>query len=176
MNLKKMLCLLTVLLSSNLMASIIIPVPLADRHVASCPDFKNERGRHFMREKYLLPKNSEGEQKELYVLGCEMYAYNSLTKAYIVDKLGKIEDVFVAEPNFKKDWVATSDLMGGGYDVVTRTLGTFQKGRGIGDCGSAATYYYDPDLEKFVLMIAWLKMECDGDFDSEWPVIYKKED
>jgi hypothetical protein len=63
--------------------------------------------------------------------------------------------------------------MGGGFDPETNLLGTFQKGRGVGDCGSAAEYKYNPENQNFVLIEARLKDTCDGE-DSDWPIVYKK--
>lgn len=153
----------------------VIPAKLVAHHTAICPEFSTEYGKYYMRGEYSLPKSKYTKSpKTLYILGCEMYAYNSLEKAYILDAYGAITEVYVAAIDHTRSITATSDLMGAGYDEETYTLGTFQKGRGIGDCGSATTYVYNPEEEKFILMEARLKMNCDGDIEAEWPVIYSK--
>ncbi len=151
--------------------SMELPTGLVDLHAKACPEFI-ERNLYVDIQK--LPNGPEFEANNtLYVMGCEMYAYNSLEKAYVVNPQGVITPVVVAEVVDEGKIVATSDLMGAGYDATTNTLGTFQKGRGIGDCGSSATYKWDPRNEKFVLEEARVKMECDGE-ETEWPVVYKK--
>lgn len=104
-----------------------LPTGLVDLHAKSCPEFI-ENGLYVDIQK--LPKGPDYEANNtLYVMGCEMYAYN--------------------------------------------TLGTFQKGRGMGDCGSSASYSWDSRNEKFVLEEARVKIECDGEY-TDWPVVYKK--
>jgi hypothetical protein len=151
-----------------------IPKDILDRHVKACPEFTEPgRGEYLTREKYTLPGSEYSkESRTLYLLGCEMYAYNSREKAYIVTPYETI-DVSVAEIDGKGSITATDDLMGAGFDQDTLTLGTFQLGRGMGDCGSAASYKYDPMYERFILVEARLKEECDGQ-ETDWPIIYKK--
>lgn len=154
----------------------VIPQNLLSLHIQACPEFGSVYGQYFTRGVYPLPKSPySSEVKTLYVLGCEMYAYNSLERAYILNAKGEITPVYVADIDFERSLTATADLMGADYDEASRTLGTFQKGRGIGDCGSATTYLYNPESEKFIMIEARLKNACDGDMESEWPVIYSKE-
>jgi hypothetical protein len=170
--------LLFLLLSFSLFAEEkppVIPQFVVDHHVAACPEYATEYGKNYMKGVYTLPESEYSKQKNtLYVLGCEMYAYNSQERAYIVDPKGNITDVYVAEINFKGELTATNSLMGSDYDEANQALYTFQKGRGIGDCGSASTYIYSPYEEKFILKEARIKENCDGDMESEWPVVYSK--
>ena len=101
-----------------------------------------------------------------------MYAYNSLEKAYIVNDY-ETKQVSVAEVSTDGSIFATNDLMGAGFDAATNTLGTFVKGRGMGDCGATATYGYNVNEQKFYLMEARVKDACDGE-ETDWPVVYKK--
>ncbi|MGZ3788277.1 MAG: DUF1176 domain-containing protein, partial [Bacteriovorax sp.] len=127
------------------------------------------------REIHALPKLQDSSStKKLYILGCEMYAYNTMEKAYILDANNDITDVYVADIDKDLAITATSSLMGTYYDEASKTLGTFQKGRGIGDCGAASSYLYSPTYEKFILMEARIKDHCDGDVEGEWPVVYSK--
>ncbi len=166
---------LLLLFSTALYADVTIPQKLIDHHTAVCSDFGTEDGKYLLRAAYKLPKSPNSESiKTLYVLGCQMYAYNSLEKAYILDSEENITDVYVVEIDEERSLTATNDLMGSDYDEASNTLGTFQKGRGIGDCGSTATYTYSSEVEKFILVQARLKNHCDGDVESEWPVVYSK--
>lgn len=170
--------LLFLLLSFSLFAEDkppVIPQAVVDHHVSACPEFATEYGKYYLRAAYTLPESEYSKQKNtLYVLGCEMYAYNSQERAYIVDPKGVITDVYVAEINFEGNLTATNMLMGADYDEANKALYTFQKGRGVGDCGSAATYVYSAYEEKFILKEARIKNSCDGDIESDWPVVYSK--
>lgn len=153
----------------------VIPEKLINHHRIACPEFNSDDGRILLRAEYTLPSSPNTQEvKKLYVLGCEMYAYNSLEKAYILNATGDITDVYVAVIDYEGSLTATSDLMGADYDEISMLLGTFQKRRGMGDCGSTSAYSYSPELEKFILMQTRLKQECDG-IESYWPVIYSKE-
>lgn len=172
MKLKSLMALAFTMTAFSAFAAIEIPKEVLDRHTAVCPEFTQNE--YLQREAYTLPGTEYSKQaRTLYVLGCEMYAYNSLEKAYIVTPYETL-NVSVADVGADGSITATSDLMGAGFDPETLTLGTFQKGRGIGDCGSAATYKYEATLEKFVLVEARVKDACDGEVESEWPLVYKK--
>ena len=146
-----------------------IPKKLLDRHNLACPQFSSSRTQDIlMKEIYPLPSG------KLYILGCELYAYNSMEKAYIVDSYGEITNVAVTEVLSDRSLVSTDDLMGANYDQAHLALSTYSKGRGIGDCGSSSTYQYDKNSNKFVLLEARLKVECDGDSGTDWPVVYSK--
>lgn len=150
-----------------------IPQSVLDLHITACPEFTKEEGKWLQRESYKLPKGEySSEGPTLYVLGCEMFAYNSLEKAYLVDAYSTTL-VSVAEVMTDGSIVATSDLMGAGFNPADNTLGTFQKGRGMADCGSSASYEYKPEYSKFVLIEARIKDSCDGE-ETDWPIVYKK--
>ena len=156
-------------------STIQIPKAVLDRHNASCPDFSSEQGQYLMKEVYTLPAGEYSKTpKSLYILGCELYAYNSRELAYIVDSYGDITNVAVSEVATDRSITATSDLMGTAFDQAGLMLSTYSKGRGVGDCGSSAAYKYDANSEKFVLLEARLKEQCDGDVESDWPVVYSK--
>ncbi len=172
MKMKSLMALALTMTAFSAFAAIEIPKDVLDRHTTACPEFAENE--YLQREAYTLPGSEYSKaSRTLYVLGCEMYAYNSLEKAYIVSPYETV-NVSVADVSFDGSITATSDLMGAGFDPETLTLGTFQKGRGIGDCGSASTYKYDARLEKFVLIEARVKEECNGDVESDWPLVYKK--
>lgn len=154
---------------------IEIPKALKERHALACPEVTTERGEWMQNSVYDLPSMSGVKSiNKLYVLGCEMYAYNSLERAYIVNSYGDITDVAVTEVDSEGNFGATTNLMGAGYDEGSQTLGTFSKGRGIGDCGASALYKYSVDSERFVLVEQRLKLECDMDVEAEWPIVFPK--
>lgn len=154
---------------------VVVPQSVLDIHTKACPEYaEREASGYVQKEAFQLPKSEYSSKgPTLYLLSCEMYAYNSLEKAYIVDDYSTTL-VSVAEVSPTGSIFATNDLMGAGFDAATNTLGTFSKGRGVGDCGQSAIYTYDVREQKFALTEARNKQECDGDFDAEWPIVYKK--
>lgn len=154
---------------------VVVPQSVLDIHIKACPEYaEREADGWVQKESYTLPKSEYASKAStLYVLGCEMYAYNSLVKAYIVNDY-ETKIVSVAEVSSNGSIFATTDLMGAGFDAATNTLGTFSKGRGIGDCGQAATYGFDAREERFYLVEARIKDSCDGEIEAEWPIVYKK--
>lgn len=153
---------------------VVVPQSVLDIHNKACPEYaEREASGWVQKDAYKLPKSEYAKNAPtLYVLSCEMYAYNSLEKAYIVDDY-ETKQVSVAEVATDGSIFATNDLMGAGFDAATNTLGTFVKGRGIGDCGATATYGYSAYEQKFYLMEARVKDSCDGE-QTDWPVVYKK--
>lgn len=160
---------LSLFLSLSTYAVVEVPAELSQRHIANCPQYNGDMGEYMMKESYKLNKDDT-----LFVLGCEMYAYNTMERAYIVNSYGDIQDVAVAEVSKDGDISATSSLMGAGFVAESLSLVTSQRGRGLGDCGSSAEYKYSLEKQVFVLIEARVKDECDGNFEDEWPVVYKK--
>lgn len=67
--------------------------------------------------------------------------------------------------------MADNSTVNGGYDPKTRTLSTFAKGRGIGDCGSAQTWAWTGD--RFVLTEESTMGQCAGVRSDLWPVAWR---
>jgi hypothetical protein len=60
-----------------------------------------------------------------------------------------------------------------GFDTETMTLSTFNKGRGIGDCGTAEDWVWDG--QSFQLVRLRSMPHCKGVTDDAWPVHYRAE-
>jgi hypothetical protein len=58
-----------------------------------------------------------------------------------------------------------------GFDRNTMTLGTFNKGRGLADCGLAEEWVFDG--QTFQLALVRQMPVCKGVPDNEWPVHYR---
>jgi hypothetical protein len=177
MKMNKFLALFLLLSTTSIFAAetpaVAIPKSVLDIHTAACPEFsKPENADFFQRTVVKLPGNEYGPGPTLYLLGCEMYAYNSMERAYLADAYS-VTLVAVSEVGSDKLVTGTANLMGSTFDPATNTLGTTQLGRGMGDCGSSALYAYDAFKRQFVLTEARVKDSCDGQY-SEWPVVYKK--
>ncbi len=100
-------------------------------------------------------------------------AYNAFN-ALVIDAPGK--PVRVAEFAFPPGWGADARdyaPINAGFDEATQTLSTFNKGRGLGDCGAASDWVWDGQLFRMTLSKAM--PECHGIGESDWPVLYRAE-
>ncbi len=100
-------------------------------------------------------------------------AYN-FVQALVTDTAGK--PVRVAEFRFPRDWGANvhdETAVNPGFDEATQTLSTFNKGRGLGDCGSSSDWAWDGQAFRMILSKAM--PECRGVPDSDWPALYRAE-
>ena len=57
------------------------------------------------------------------------------------------------------------------FDPKTMTLDTFNKGRGIGDCGTSESWVFDG--KSFQLAELRMMVECRGVLPDDWPVLYR---
>ncbi len=125
---------------------------------------------------------------------CEFHAYQTSWVAYVAN--GDVEDVYISPLSFPttldgRQWFASNTLMSPEWDTETKTLMTFQKGRGMGDCGSYFSFKWDDG--SFYLASANYQVCCwnEEDFttipqcqkikdryplpEDEWPVVYQYE-
>lgn len=162
-----MLCTLSFMSMANTDVSTEnIPEKVVSLNKALCPELSEDQ--------QYVEVMDVGYGKKIYLMACELYAYNSMSRAYMVNSLGDVSVLSVMEIDYRGEMYATNSLMGGSLDIATKSLTTFSKGRGVGDCGQTATYSYDSDLETFVLKEYRLKATCDGEYEDEWPVVYPK--
>lgn len=163
---KKFLLIASSVFMVSALANLEVPKNILSIHQALCPDIT---------ESEIYPEVMElGHGKKLYLLTCELYAYNSSQRAYTLDAYSAIEPLALIDLSVSNQMYASSRLMGAGLSVENKEIHTFQKGRGIGDCGSSAIYAYDSEIDQFVLKEYRLKSECDGEVEAEWPIIYPK--
>ena len=110
----------------------------------------------------------------LYALPCTAGAYQVGYRLYVVEsgEIGGIETLFFADYTESYGWTGTDLLFAVDYDPATKTLASFYKGRGIGDCGSAGQWRwvdYAFALEEFRATES-----CEGRLSDDWPVVYQK--
>jgi hypothetical protein len=82
----------------------------------------------------------------------------------------------LAEFRFPRDYGATDhdySPINAGFDATTQTLSTFNKGRGIGDCGSASDWVWDG--QAFRMIGSKAMPDCHGVGESDWPTVYRAE-
>jgi hypothetical protein len=103
---------------------------------------------------------------------CDMAAYNEINVFYLGDEHGghirplRLPD-YTGFPVFK----GATELVNAGFDPKTQTLSAFDKGRGLGDCGSSASWVWDGAA--FQLVGETLMTECHGVISDDWPSLYR---
>src|SRR5215472_424146 len=125
-----------------------------------------------------------GEPDDIARLGANdvMYAFvcKNLSGAYnyfnalVIDSPGR--PARLAEFRFPREYGATErdySPINAGFDVATQTLSTFNKARGLGDCGSTSEWLWDG--QAFRLLLSKAMPECHGIGESDWPVLYRAE-
>ena len=114
----------------------------------------------------------------LYLIPCYFGAYQGVTRAYMSEDDGLvISEILVLQMDeTSKAVTATADLGSAAYDAKTRTLSTFAKGRGLGDCGQSSVSKILVGKDGgFVVKTIEIrdKESCDGQY-GKWPVVFKQ--
>lgn len=113
------------------------------------------------------------DSAKLYILPCWGAAYNFAWKAYVEYVEGEYATVALPEFTPATGWTATTHLVNYSYDPETKTITTFNKGRGLGDCGTAGTWRWHEFGFRLIEFAA--KDDCDG-LEGEFPVVYRLEE
>lgn len=110
----------------------------------------------------------------LYLLPCYTGAYNVIYRVYVVDKRypDELRRSLFAGFSDENGWYGKDSLINASFDPATRTLTAFEKGRGLGDCGSEPVYRWNEYDWRMIEYRHWGK--CDGSrMPEKWPVIYR---
>jgi len=113
----------------------------------------------------------------IYVLPCWGAAYNFGSKVYVGTVDGEFEEQYFARYLPAIGMTATSYIVNASFDEDTRTLSSFNKARGVGDCGDSGDWVWNQ--YSFVLKTFRYKdcpespTEADEEMESEdFPVVY----
>jgi len=115
-----------------------------------------------------IERHALGGGATLVLVPCGAGAYNFSSVPYVV-KAGKVQiAAFDSTPGWGGD-DGPPMLVNASFDPKTGELGSYAKGRGIGDCGSAETYVWDGT--RFRLTEARAMGECRG--SSNWLTVWR---
>lgn len=113
-----------------------------------------------------------GGGKTLVLLPCGSGAYNFSTEPYILAAGAKpVLAKFDSPPGISEAQDGRPTLVNASFDAKTGRLESYNKGRGIGDCGSAEAYVWDGAM--FRLVEARSMPECRGSVD--WLTTWRAE-
>jgi len=113
-----------------------------------------------------------GRGLKLVELSCWSAAYNFGSIFFAVDpaKIAGARLLQFQTMGEGNKLVQTYQLSNPAYDEKKKVMESFHKGRGIGDCGTAANWRWNG--KDFVLVRYWSKDDCDGEpfFDELEPI------
>ncbi len=116
---------------------------------------------------------SLNEDQILYILSCTRGAYNFGSRLYLFDRrYDEVRILHFATYSESGGWGGTDLLFNVHFDLESKTLHSFYKGRGLGDCGGAATLEWGDYMFKLLEYRSW--EACDGThMPDDWPVIFQ---
>jgi len=95
---------------------------------------------------------------------CGNGAYNFFTSVYVLDEAGGVRPArFDVPPGMAPSSDGSDDLTNGDWDPRARRLTSYEKGRGLGDCGTSESYVWDG--ARFRLLEQDEMGECRGSVD-----------
>jgi hypothetical protein len=113
----------------------------------------------------------------IYFIPCWGGAYNFSSKAYVERFEGEFSEMAFAQFTPESGWTATTHLVNYGWDPATQSIITFNKSRGLGDCGSSGEWRWEEF--GFRLVEFRSKRDCDDAMDDdaplgEFPIVYSE--
>ncbi|WP_211186861.1 DUF1176 domain-containing protein [Rouxiella aceris] len=122
------------------------------------------------REVHLYALSNE---KALMTVNCDMGAYNQYVLGFMVSRQApyKAENLVLAMPFKSGEDDQPPELINADFDTKTGILSTFDKGRGLGDCGISSRWLFDG--KAFRLASYASEPSCDGySRRGQWPVLW----
>lgn len=107
----------------------------------------------------------------LYAPVCSMGAYNAVHGLALADEAGRGARVIDLPLPAGYGQGSIGDPMNLDYDPDSRVLGSFGKGRGLGDCGDETQWIWDG--KAFQLLSMRVMPECRGVPGDDWPMLYR---
>jgi hypothetical protein len=102
---------------------------------------------------------------------CQMAAYNEVNIFFLGDeKAGHLKRIVFPEPQGESQ-PTTDELINASFDPKTQILSTFNKGRGIADCGDVTSWVW---TGKAFAVHSELDMpDCRGVSSDDWPTLFE---
>lgn len=109
------------------------------------------------------------------ILPCVLYAYNVSNFVVVKDEVEgwSLVSFETYDIETKQKGPRTFRLINAEFDAMKDQIYTFNKGRGLGDCGTTEVYSVDAQTKQGTLLTVSGKLECDGEM-GDWPVLYTK--
>lgn len=115
---------------------------------------------------------SLGADRRLVAVPCTESPDNVSVALFTTDAKGEQpRPAMLEEPPKQGDAEAENVVVNYGFDAKTLTLSGLDKGRGLGDCGSARTWVWNGEV--FALLKASELEACPGALPEDWPPVYQ---
>ena len=115
-----------------------------------------------------------GGGQTLFIVKCWSAAYQSGQIMFLADAAGKARPLTFQDWDGKK-FIPAKSLTEADFDPQKKTLSSYYKGRGIGDCGSLAEWTWSGS--EFKMSKYFYKEKCDGrDFSGgkRWQIFPRR--
>lgn len=116
-----------------------------------------------------------GDGQTLYLLPCQSGAYNFAQKVYVGSREDFYDPQFFADYQPEVGWLGTPYIWNGDFDPADKSLHSFAKARGVGDCGTIGTWSWNG----YMFVLTELRSRgCSDDIDPEaeipeFPIVYQ---
>lgn len=110
-----------------------------------------------------------GPDRVLFALPCAQGAYNTGVALYVTDEKGRSPKP-VSLPKPSGGGADDNIVVNMAFDPKTKELSSFDKGRGLGDCGTATSWLWTD--RGFALLTASGLDACPGALPDDWPNLY----
>ncbi|MEQ9143665.1 MAG: DUF1176 domain-containing protein [Parvibaculaceae bacterium] len=113
----------------------------------------------------------------VHLVPCQLAAYNMVSKVLLERRDGESDTSTWDTLSFARysdalGWSASDTLVNASIDGSTGQLTEFAKGRGVGDCGSFATWEWTGYA--FAMVEYAYEGDCRGRLPGDWPVIFRR--
>jgi len=108
--------------------------------------------------------------RTLLQLHCFRGAYNFGSSWFLIDQRGEVRPLSFPIPNEDGSLGSSTEQINADFDANTGRLHSFNKGRGLGDCGSSAQWQWDG--QAFQLAHYRTMGECRGVSPDLWPRLW----
>ena len=112
--------------------------------------------------------------KKLHVSSCFWGAYN-FGSLFLIEGVDGLEVLSFADYSEDYGWMGTDQLINADFNPATGSLFSFNKGRGIGDCGSSGRWVWRQYAFQLREFSSWDDCE-NGKEPDQWPVVFKYKD
>lgn len=113
--------------------------------------------------------------RTLVQLSCSAGAYNFMSRWYLVRRGETPVAISFPMPVSGDDRIENEyELVNADFLAESASISSFAKGRGIGDCGSSASWGWDG--EAFQLLSYQLMDDCRGVYAEFWPTLWRSAD
>ena len=109
-------------------------------------------------------------RRSLVLLACGSGAYNVSTVPLVAEGSGAGLKIALAKfDRMESDWENGQPvLVNAGWEAATSSLGSFSKGRGLGDCGTAQTHVWDGAMFRLVEQSEMGECRGSTDYITTW--------